>query len=108
MTRLQLLLVLPFTSAENIASSKLSYQQYGHGIDDRSHHPVNQALRGQNIGRDLVRAIEDEARKRGASRAILFTYSFQAEAFYLRMGYKTFAEFEFPDGPKRIDMKKEL
>lgn len=69
---------------------------------------VDQALRGQGIGRKLLIAIEDEARKRGALRAMLFTYSFQAEAFYRRMGYEKFAEFDYPDGPKRIDMKKEL
>lgn len=69
---------------------------------------VDEALRGRGIGRDLLIAIEDEARKRGASRAMLFTYSFQAEAFYRLMGYETFARFDYPDGPRRIDMKKEL
>jgi len=69
---------------------------------------VDEALRDKGMGRELLVAIEDEARKRGATRAMLFTYSFQAEKFYRRMGYKTFSQFEYPDGPKRIDMKKEL
>ncbi len=69
---------------------------------------VDETLRGKGVGRDLLVAIEDEARKRGATRAMLFTFSFQAEEFYRRMGYETFAKFEYPDGPQRIDMKKEL
>ena len=69
---------------------------------------VEEALRDKGMGRELLVAIEDEARKRGATRAMLFTYSFQAEKFYKRMGYETFSQFEYPDGPKRIDMKKEL
>ncbi len=69
---------------------------------------VDEALRGQGVGRDLLIAIEHEARKRGATRAMLFTYSFQAEEFYRRMGYETFAQFDYPEGSKRIDMQKEL
>jgi len=69
---------------------------------------VDENLRGRGAGAKVLQAIEDEARKRGATRAMLFTFSWQAEEFYQRMGYKKFSQFDFPDGPQRIDMKKEL
>ena len=69
---------------------------------------VDENLRGKGVGAEVLQAIESEARNRGATRAILFTFSWQAERFYQRMGYSTFSSFEYPDGPKRLDMKKEL
>ena len=69
---------------------------------------VDEDLRGEGVGRALLRAIEDEARRRGASRAMLYTYSWQAEGFYRAEGYETYARFDFPDGPYRIDMAKDL
>lgn len=69
---------------------------------------VDEGLRGQGVGEKLLSAIESEGRRRGAKRAMLYTFTWQAEAFYQRMGYRTFSRFEFPDGPERIDMKKEL
>lgn len=69
---------------------------------------VDEGLRGQGIGEKLLTAIEDEARRRGASRAMLYTFTWQAERFYERMGYSVFSRFAFPDGPERIDMQKEL
>ncbi len=69
---------------------------------------VDEHLRGQGIGEKILTAIENEARDRGASRAMLYTYTWQAENFYRRMGYIEFSRFTYPDGPERIDMKKEL
>jgi len=69
---------------------------------------VDEVLRSKGIGERVLSAIEDEARRRGASRAMLYTFSWQAEKFYERMGYRVFSRFEFPDGPERIDMQKEL
>ena len=69
---------------------------------------VDENLRGRGTGARILKAIEDEARRRGATRAMLFTFSWQAEEFYQRMGYRKFAQFDFPDGPQRIDMKKEF
>lgn len=69
---------------------------------------VDDQLRGTGMGSNLLHAIEQEAIKRGATRAMLYTYSWQAEAFYLKAGYKEFARFNYPDGPYRIDMQKEL
>lgn len=69
---------------------------------------VDEGLRGRGVGMRLLDAIEAEARKRNATRAMLYTYSWQAQAFYEKAGYREFARFTYPDGPARIDMQKEL
>ncbi len=69
---------------------------------------VDDLLRGQGVGSALLHAIESEARRRGATKAMLYTYSWQAEAFYRRQGYEIYARFDFPHGHYRIDMQKPL
>ena len=69
---------------------------------------VDEALRGSGLGSRILAAIEDEAHRRGASRAMLFTYSWQAQAFYEKVGYVVFSTFNYPDGYQRVDLQKEL
>lgn len=69
---------------------------------------VDDDLRGTGIGSDLLKAIEQEARTRGATKAMLYTYSWQAETFYRSYGYEEFSRFYFPEGHYRIDMQKSL
>ena len=69
---------------------------------------VDDSLRNQGIGKRLMESIENEAIKRGARRAMLYTYSWQAQDFYENIGYEVFSRFKYPDGPERIDMQKEL
>lgn len=69
---------------------------------------VDEELRGQGTGEALMQALEDEARRRGATRAMLYTYSFQAQGFYEKLGYRPFGRFDYPDGPARIDLQKDL
>lgn len=69
---------------------------------------VDADLRGTGVGHALLSKIEDEARSRGATRAMLYTYSWQAEAFYCDHGYKEMCRFPFPQGGARIDMHKDL
>ncbi len=69
---------------------------------------VDEALRGSGVGSRVLAAIEDEARRRGARRAMLFTYSWQAQLFYEKAGYAVFSTFDYPDGYQRLDMQKEL
>ena len=69
---------------------------------------VDSALRGEGIGSRLLRAIEQEARSRGATKAMLYTYSWQAEEFYWGCGYQEYARFRFPEGHYRVDMQKTL
>ena len=69
---------------------------------------VDEKLRGSGIGTQLLIAIENEARNRGAKRAMLYTFSWQAQKFYERVGYSEFSRFNYPDGFQRIDLQKEL
>ena len=69
---------------------------------------VDPELRGTGLGHQILTAIEAEAKARGASRAWLYTFSWQAEAFYLDHGYTEFSRFEFPAGGARIEMAKDL
>jgi len=49
---------------------------------------VHEAQRGRGLGRALLQAIEVEAARRGCEQVVLSTHSFQAPAFYERLGYK--------------------
>ena len=69
---------------------------------------VDESIRGNGIGSALLSAIEDEARTREATKAMLYTYSWQAEGFYKAHGYREFGRFKFPAGHYRIDMEKSL
>ncbi len=70
---------------------------------------VPEALRGQGIGRELMKRAEDEARRRGCHSAWLDTFEFQARGFYERLGYTCFGELaNYPTGSARYFMKKGL
>jgi GNAT superfamily N-acetyltransferase len=70
---------------------------------------VPQNLRGQGIGRDLLRQAEAEALARGCQSAWVDTYDFQARGFYERLGYTVFGviDGEAPVFP-RFFLKKRL
>ena len=55
-----------------------------------------------------MQRVEREARVRGASKAMLYTYSWQAEGFYTSLSYRAYARFDFPKGHYRVDMQKTL
>ncbi len=55
---------------------------------------IEQKLRGKDYGTGLIKTIEDEARKFGATRSYLDTMSFQAPGFYRACGYKEFGAIE--------------
>ena len=68
-----------------------------------------EALRGRGLGHQLLTAIEDEARRRGAKHVHLDTFSFQAPEFYQQHGYRVFGELkDFPQGYTRYYLTKEL
>lgn len=66
-------------------------------------------LRGQGYGHRLLALAEEEARRRGAKRVYLDTFSFQAPEFYAKHGYRVFGELhDFPAGHRRYFMTKDL
>jgi GNAT superfamily N-acetyltransferase len=66
-------------------------------------------VRGQGIGRDMIRMAEDEARARGCRKAVLYTITFQAPGFYERLGWQEFGRIDCdPPGHARVFMHKDL
>lgn len=65
-------------------------------------------FRKTGLGKRLIAALEDHARALGATRAALWTYEWQARDFYARLGYETFGTLDYPAGPKRHFMRKDL
>jgi GNAT superfamily N-acetyltransferase len=67
-----------------------------------------QSMRGGGLGSRLLAAAEEEGRKRGCERAVLYTISFQAPDFYKKYGWRVFGEIPcHPPGTSRIFMTKE-
>jgi GNAT superfamily N-acetyltransferase len=68
-----------------------------------------ESLRKNRIGSRIIRKAEDEAKRRGCSRAVLFTVTFQSPGFYERQGYEVLGRIECdPPGHTRICMTKRL
>jgi GNAT superfamily N-acetyltransferase len=70
---------------------------------------MDKAYRSKGHGRTLIAAIEDEARKLGATRSYLDTMSFQAPGFYRNCGYEEFGAIDgYPEGVTRHWFSKAL
>jgi GNAT superfamily N-acetyltransferase len=70
---------------------------------------LDASLRGTGIGRAMMQAAENEARRLGAGHAWLYTMSFQARPFYEKLGYKSVGEMPFMGGKHRYYfMSKDL
>jgi GNAT superfamily N-acetyltransferase len=70
---------------------------------------VDEAHRGQGLGRRLLEAAIVEAEARGCERVFLATYDFQAPDFYARFGFERLIEIEgWPKGHRNILMEKRL
>lgn len=68
-----------------------------------------ESLRKQGLGSKIIKAAEEEGRRRGCSRALLTTLSFQAPGFYKRQGWEVLAQLEGePPAPSRFLMTKRL
>jgi ribosomal protein S18 acetylase RimI-like enzyme len=55
---------------------------------------IDDSLRGQGVGKQLVLQLEDAARQRNGRTVILDTFSFQAPDFYQSLGYEITAVVE--------------
>jgi len=70
---------------------------------------VSDALRGQGVGTQLIRAAEAEARQRGCRYAQVDTTSFQARPFYEKLGYTLrFSLDRYPRHHQRHYLSKTL
>lgn len=70
---------------------------------------VRESARGRGLGRMLLRSAEAEAMRRGCEQVVLSTHSFQAPAFYERLGYEPVAEIrDEPKGYASIVYRKRL
>ncbi|KXU14739.1 Acetyltransferase [Streptococcus infantis] len=70
---------------------------------------VNEELRGQGIGSQLLQRAESEAKKRNCRFAFVNTYQFQAPAFYQKHGYKeVFTLKDYPYTGQRYYYQKDL
>lgn len=70
---------------------------------------IEETVRGRDVGRKLMRAIEREARAFGCTHAYLDTFSFQAPGFYKKLGYRPFGKLDdYPTGHSRYWLMKAL
>jgi GNAT superfamily N-acetyltransferase len=66
-------------------------------------------LRLGGLGSRLLAMAEEEARRRGCTRAVLSTIHFQAPGFYAKQGWEVAAQIECePPGHTRFYMTKKL
>jgi ribosomal protein S18 acetylase RimI-like enzyme len=70
---------------------------------------VHEKLRGQGLGARILAAAEAEALRRGCHQMHLDTHSYQAPAFYRRLGYEVIGELPgWPGDDVRIFLRKRL
>ena len=70
---------------------------------------VSENLRNQGIGSKIIISAENEARNRGCKYVFVDTFSFQAPAFYEKLGYRcVFSLTNYPYTEERHYYIKEL
>jgi ribosomal protein S18 acetylase RimI-like enzyme len=70
---------------------------------------VDESLRQQGLGRQLLQKAEEEALNRGCRYSHLETHTFQALGFYIKHGYQVYAELpDLPSGYTKYFLKKGL
>jgi GNAT superfamily N-acetyltransferase len=70
---------------------------------------VEESQRNRGLGRKLLQAAEQEARRRGCTQIVLMTFSFQAPVFYERHGFEVVATIDdHPRGHQNVLMRKRL
>ena len=68
-----------------------------------------EGLRGQGIGRRLMREVEAYAERRECDGVFLDTFEYQALPFYRKLGYEQFGTLEgYPPGYRQFYLRKTL
>src|SRR5688572_3993532 len=66
-------------------------------------------LRGQGVGRRVMREVEEYARRLGCLGIYLDTFEYQALPFYEKLGYEQFGVLEgYPPGYRQFHLRKRL
>lgn len=71
---------------------------------------VREDQRGSGVGASVLAAFEEEARNRGCTHVFVTSFTFQAPAFYQRLGYEEIFRWSSVPTPGRDDvhLRKEL
>jgi len=70
---------------------------------------VSESRRGQGLGKQLMKQVEEHAASHLLKGLWLWTQSWQAAEFYKQLGYQEFTRFEdFPKGHSRIGFRKSV
>jgi GNAT superfamily N-acetyltransferase len=70
---------------------------------------IEDSLRRQGVGRELMQVAEGIAREEGARQAVVETTTFQAQGFYEKLGYVQICEIkDSPIGASSLLMQKAL
>ncbi|HEX6615300.1 MAG TPA: GNAT family N-acetyltransferase [Gemmatimonadales bacterium] len=70
---------------------------------------VAASIRRRGIGRRLMVEVEAEAVRRGCRQIVLTTHSFQAPAFYRKLGFEVISEVpDFPRGYSALVLRKRV
>ena len=70
---------------------------------------LDESIRGQDIGTELMKKAEAEAIGRGCTSAQLSTFSFQAKGFYEKLGYRVIGALEdYPPGETFYWMRRDF
>jgi GNAT superfamily N-acetyltransferase len=70
---------------------------------------VDESRRRQGLGTTLFKAAEEEARRRACRQILLSTFTFQAPAFYAKLGFDVIATIDdHPHGHQNLLLRKQL
>lgn len=103
----ELAVLVKDSGTDEVVGGLVGRTSFGLLFVDSFHLPPE--VRGAGLGSEVLRAAEEEGRRRGCRNAVLYTLSFQAPGFYQRNGWSVFGAIPCePPGTSRVFMTKEL
>lgn len=93
----------------NILGGIVAHTNRAWGWMTIAHLWIDEAVRKQGFGAELIRRAEEEARLRGCAHVEVQTWSFQAPEFYRQLGYVLVGQLDGnPPGLTRYWFRKDL